>query len=96
MNYTTLEYFFYGKLGRDDFKKLPPSADRVVAVFTVPANFLTFGMLIMVGLMSRPLYQINPLLLWYIIPAYGAILGILWIILYRHLEQEKTSARKTP
>ncbi|MCZ0862340.1 hypothetical protein [Methanocorpusculum vombati] len=89
MTYTTLEYFFYGKLGRDEFKKLPFGSERAAAAFVVPANLLTLGMIIAVWFMRHYLYHINSLLVWEIILGYGVILAVLWIILYRHLKQEK-------
>lgn len=95
MTYTTLEYFFYGKLGRDEFKKLPFGSERAAAAFVVPANLLTLGMIIAVWFMRHYLYHAD-LLRWGIILGYGVILAVLWIILYRHLKQEKTSAHEIP
>ncbi len=91
MTYTTLEYFFYGKLGRDEFKKLPLGHDRASSSFTVPANLLTLGMILAVWFMRHSLYHINSLLVWEIILGYGTILAVLWVILYRHLKSKKTS-----
>ncbi len=93
-----LEYFFYGKLGRDECKKLPFGKERVAVAFSIPANLLTLGMIIAVGFMypfTRRYLHYNyadyALLRWEIAMGYGAILAVLWVILYRHLKSKKTS-----
>ena len=91
MTYTTLEYFFYGKLGRDEFKKLPLGKDRAAVAFTIPANLLALGVGFVVWFMYHFLYHINLLLVWEIALGYTAILAVLWVILYRHLKSKKTS-----
>ena len=91
MTYTTLEYFFYGKLGRDEFKKLPLGKDRATVAFTIPVNLLTLGVGFVVWFMHHFLYHINLLLVWEIALGYTAILAVLWVILYRHLKSKKTS-----
>ncbi|HJK78642.1 MAG TPA: hypothetical protein O0Y06_07590 [Methanocorpusculum sp.] len=90
MNYTKLEYFFYGKLGRDEFKKLPFGAERAAAAFAVPASILSLGVMGVVRLLRHSPYH-EDLLRWGIIFGYGVILSVLWILLYWHLKKEKTT-----